>query len=243
MKGYILLALGCMLYACQPAAPSQSAAPAQSATKEETKSMDKQQAPKVMTEATLDLTKYGIANNPNNVLGGLKVGDTAPDISLEDHNGKLVTLSERLERGPVLLIFYRADWCPYCTKYLDKFQDQVKEIYDAGRAGVVAVSPQLQKHSKKLDMEHMYSFPILYDKHHKTMKDYKVFFHVTEEYNDKIVGFIGEKIEVRNGNSEPVMPVPATYLIGQDQKIKYVHYDPNYRERGDLEEVMKLINV
>ena len=247
MKRYILLALGCILYACQPVADKASSAAANEqekpAMKKEAKSMDDSEAPKVMTEATLDLTMYGVANNRGNVLGGLKVGDTAPDISLQDHNGNLVTLDEELKKGPVVLIFYRADWCPYCTKYLDKFQQQINEIYDGGKASVLAVSPQMQKYSQALDKKHDFSFPILYDKDHQTMKDYKVFFHVTEAYNEKIVGFIGEKIEVRNGNSEPVMPVPATYLIGTDHKIKYVHYDPNYRERGNMDEVMKMIKV
>jgi len=32
--------------------------------------------------------------------------------------------------------------------------------------------------------------------------------------------------------------VPATYVIGQDQRIKYVHYDPNYRVRADVAEAL-----
>ena len=73
------------------------------------------------------------------------------------------------------------------------------------------------------------------------MKDYKVFFHVTDKYNEYITKAKGDPIELRNGNTEPVMPVPATYMIGQDKKIKYVHYGPNYRVRADIDEVLQSI--
>jgi peroxiredoxin len=70
------------------------------------------------------------------------------------------------------------------------------------------------------------------------MSNYKVLFHVTEKYNAYIEKAKGNRIEVFNGDKEPVMPVPATYLIGQDGVIDYVHYDPDYKKRSDLKEVM-----
>jgi len=36
----------------------------------------------------------------------LAVGDRAPDFTLPDQDGKPVTLSKALERGPVILAFY-----------------------------------------------------------------------------------------------------------------------------------------
>ncbi len=36
----------------------------------------------------------------------LKVGDKAPDFTLPDTDGKPVTLSKLLEKGPVILAFY-----------------------------------------------------------------------------------------------------------------------------------------
>jgi len=197
---------------------------------------------KVMGEASVDLTKHGIADNPNNVLGGLKVGDKAPDFELENEHGELISLKNKLEDGPVLLVFYRADWCSICRKHLAKFQDKIMDIKAEGIIDVIAISPQKKEYSLALHEEHMYNFPILSDIDHKTMKDYKVFFHVTDKYNQYIKEVKGDPIELRNGDKEPVMPVPATYMIGQDQRIKYVHYDPNYRVRADIDEALSSIN-
>jgi len=38
------------------------------------------------------------------------VGETAPDFTLEDQNGRKVTLSESRGKNPVVLVFYRGYW-------------------------------------------------------------------------------------------------------------------------------------
>ena len=40
----------------------------------------------------------------------VKVGDTAPDFTLEDQNGQKVSLSESRGKSPVVLVFYRGYW-------------------------------------------------------------------------------------------------------------------------------------
>ena len=195
-----------------------------------------------IAEDIINLTQHGIANNPNNVLGGLKEGDIAPDFELEDQDGNLVSLYKELDERPVLLVFYRADWCSICRRHLAEFQDRLNDLGDSGSAKVLAISPQLPKYSQALHKDNGYSFPILYDHDHQAMKDYRVFFHVTEKYNQYITEEKGDPIELRNGNLEPVMPVPATYMIDQNKSIKYVHYDPNYRVRADVDEALQSIN-
>ena len=57
----------------------------QSGKKDATNSTADKDAP--IAEDIINLTQHGIANNPNNVLGGLKEGDIAPDFELEDQDG------------------------------------------------------------------------------------------------------------------------------------------------------------
>jgi len=42
----------------------------------------------------------------------------AHDFVLRDHNNRPWSLQDALARGPVLLVFYRGDWCPYCNGQL-----------------------------------------------------------------------------------------------------------------------------
>ncbi len=224
-----------LLMACNNQNNKAESADKVSTTEQQTKSIE----PNIKT--TLDLTRYGIANNPKNILGGLKVGDQAPDFTMLNQDGLEESLEATLQDGPVLLVFLRAEWCSFCVRHLQEFQDNIQDIHYAGEVKVIAVSPQERSYMKEFHQEHQFSFPILHDKDHSTMKNYKVFFHVSDKYNDYIEEAKGNRIEVFNGDPEPVMPIPATYLIGQDKIIKYVHYDPNYKKRSNVKEVIELI--
>ena len=58
----------------------------------------------IMHRATSDLRNSGIMN------GVVKAGDTAPEFGLKDNNEKMIQLKDVLEKGPVVLSFYRGKW-------------------------------------------------------------------------------------------------------------------------------------
>ncbi len=58
----------------------------------------------IMHRATDDLRSSGILET------AVKVGDKAPDFSLQNGNGKEITLQTLLSQGPVVLNFYRGKW-------------------------------------------------------------------------------------------------------------------------------------
>jgi len=58
----------------------------------------------VMHRATEDLRNSGIMEHI------LKVGDGAPEFTLPDEQGLIVSSSELLNKGPLVVIFYRGVW-------------------------------------------------------------------------------------------------------------------------------------
>jgi hypothetical protein len=62
------------------------------------------QAMALMHRATDDLRHSGIADH------ALKEGQTAPSFELENSGGGRVSLSGLLERGPLVLTFFRGHW-------------------------------------------------------------------------------------------------------------------------------------
>ncbi len=69
----------------------------------------------------------------------LKEGEQAPDFTLPDAGGNAVSLSHLLMQGPVVISFYRGQWCPYCHLALRAYQQAVP-LLQAGRATLVAIS-------------------------------------------------------------------------------------------------------
>lgn len=237
MKQLVLALLVCAsFFSCKQDAKVSSS----SAKKSEATAVDA--PPKIITQASLDLTKYGIANNSRNVLGGLKVGDLAPDFTALSNRGQNITLSEATEHDRVLLTFFRGDWCGYCTKQLEEFQSNLKELSKINDARVLAITPQQMSGIREMSRKVSLHYSIIPDDDHQIMKDYKVFFHVTDAYNKKIVDSKGKSLDAMNGDSSPVLPVPATYIIGKDMRIKYVFYDPDYSNRPSMDELMAALD-
>ncbi|MFC1834832.1 hypothetical protein ACFL2Q_08875 [Thermodesulfobacteriota bacterium] len=58
----------------------------------------------VMDKAGQDLANSGLVDS------SLTEGDTIPDFSLPNAVGKIVSISEILKQGPVVLSFYRGGW-------------------------------------------------------------------------------------------------------------------------------------
>ena len=167
---------------------------------------------------------------------GLKVGDAAPDINATDQDGKKVKLTELLAKGDVVLVFYRGQWCPFCNKQLSKINDSLSFITAKG-ATVVAITPEVADNIKKTLEKTKAAYSILEDKGMAIMKSYKVNFAVDEKTVEKYKGY-GIDFDKANGSNGANLPVPATYIIGKDGKVKYAFFNPDYRQRASVKEIL-----
>ena len=56
------------------------------------------------------IIRRGIDNVRESGAAGLSIGERAPDFTLPNQRGVMVSLRDRLSRGPVVLNFYRGVW-------------------------------------------------------------------------------------------------------------------------------------
>lgn len=168
--------------------------------------------------------------------GGLKVGDIAPAFAGTDLSGKPIALQSLLEEGPVVLIFYRGAWCPYCNKYMSQLEESLSQFKEKG-ARVVAITPETLASAEKAVEKTSATFSVITDTERNIMKSYKVLYTVPQNVLGALEGY-GINLTESNGKSDNVLPVPATYVIGQDGKVKFVHYDENYKQRAPVEEII-----
>lgn len=171
---------------------------------------------------------------------GLKVGDTAPDFVLGNANGKPVSLSSKLKEGPVVLIFYRGAWCPYCNIQLHALQESLPAFKKHG-AQLVAVTPQTPDKSLAQVNKDKYPFEILSDLEYKVAKDYKLYFEVPLELHEFYKKKFGLDIEVFNGKGRLGLPVPGTYVINTDGKIVAVHAELDYKQRMEPKAILEAL--
>ncbi len=167
---------------------------------------------------------------------GLKVGDTAPAITGKDHTGKAFDLKQQLKKGDLVVIFYRGQWCPFCNKQLGQLNDSLAMITAKG-AAVIAISPEIMENVKKTVAKSKASYPIISDSSMAIMKAYNVNFAVDENTQTRYKKFGIDFLEA-NGSNGANLPVPATYIIGKNGKIKYAFFNPDYKKRASVQDIL-----
>ena len=148
----------------------------------------------------------------------LKVGDKAPDFELPNASGKTVKLSALLEKGPVVVTWYRGAWCPYCNIALKGFQKVLPEIKAEG-ASLVAISPQTPDNSLSTVEKDGLGFEVLSDKGNKTAHAFGVAYKVPAVVAEQMKGRLD--LGKYNGDSSNELPLGATYVIGKGGVIRY----------------------
>lgn len=187
------------------------------------------------TETAIDYNGLGIDETA--IPKGLNVGDKAPELSFTTASNTKVTLASYYEKQPVVVIFYRGYWCPICNKHLSEFAEKSKEIEAAG-AKLIAISSESYENSTKTIANNKIDFIVISDLDGSIMKAFDVKFEVTKEYQDMIQEKLNASISETNANKESVLPVPATFIIDKSGKIVYKQFDPNYKNRASIEDIL-----
>jgi len=185
--------------------------------------------------------KYGI-DEDEEIPMGKSVGDSAYLFELKDESGKTVSLKSELVNGPVVLLFYRGEWCPVCIRYLSAMQDSLSLITETG-ATLLAVTGETSKNAQKTKEKTESTFPLLLDRQEIVMKEYDVLFDVTAYYNNKVkVGHL-KSVAANNGQEESRLPIPATYIIDTSGIIIFRHFEYNYKTRASVKMIVSALET
>lgn len=167
----------------------------------------------------------------------LEVGQKAPDFKLPSADGKSVSLTELLEKGPVVVTFYRGSWCPYCNLQLRALQARLGDINALG-SELVAVSPQVPDDSLTKDEISEMDFIVLSDQSAKVASEYGVAWEVPEYLLEHMKVDRGLDLEAINNGNANILPIPATYVIGQDGVVTWRFVDVDYRTRSEPQDII-----
>jgi peroxiredoxin len=169
----------------------------------------------------------------------LPVGSVAPQFALPDFSGRIVCSADLLALGPVVLNFFRGRWCPYCVTELEVWRDLYPALRERG-ALVVGISPQTQRQSDFTAGQHAIPFPLLVDAGNAIAGQFGLVWAVPA-YLQKYYRSILLNIPFVNGEESWRLPLPATYVIGQDGKVLYAEAHADFRVRPEPEDVLRAL--
>lgn len=167
----------------------------------------------------------------------LSVGSHVPSARLTNTQGTALDLGGEVAKKPTVLIFYRGGWCPFCNRQLAGLQGIAKDLQDNGYQ-LLAVSPDRPEELVKSTQKQSLEYTLLSDSDASVVKAFGLAFKVSDEIHRKYIGFKID-IEKASGEKHHILPVPAVYILGTDGVVKFVHFDPNYKNRMDPAEILK----
>jgi len=168
-----------------------------------------------------------------------KVNEHLKDFTLSNQSGQQRSLSEIRTSGPVVIVFYRGGWCPYCNLELRAYQQLLPQLKAAG-AQLVAITPELPDNSLSTIEKNELEFEVLTDVGANYAKEIGLAFSLPEELRP-IYDELGGSLEKFNGAGQFDLPIPATMVIDTDGKIAFAHVDPDYTTRANPEDVLMTV--
>ncbi len=189
----------------------------------------------IMINSTQKLLKRKLSSQ------ALQEGDQMVDFELLDVIGNTVSLSQLLEKGKVVISFYRGGWCPYCNMELRALQEILPEIKDI-KASLVAISPETPDNSLTTSEKNELKFIVLSDIDNHVARKIGLIFQMPEDLREVYHSF-NLDVPKHNGNFDYELPMPATYVVDKDRTIIYAFVSEDYTERANPSEILKMLHA
>jgi peroxiredoxin len=169
----------------------------------------------------------------------LAEGEQFPDFVLPSAEGRLVSLANLLERGPIIISFFRGEWCPFCQVMLTALTEALPEIEAAG-ASLAALTPETGGLPLTMKQRHNARFEVLSDIDCGVGLAAGIIFRMPKLYRVRLEAF-GISLPERNGNASWFLPVPATFIVTQDGLIAWRFVDVDFTHRAEPADIIRAV--
>jgi peroxiredoxin len=157
----------------------------------------------------------------------LRAGARAPLFTLADTSGQQVALDDLLRAGPVVLHFFRGNWCSFGEESVSGFASIYQDVVALG-ASAVAISPPCQ-HSVQSAQRGAVPMPELQDIDMKVARAYGLAFELPPALRPQYAELGYLPPSTRKAGSW-LVPLPATYLLDRDGSVALAFIDVDYRK-------------
>jgi peroxiredoxin len=129
-----------------------------------------------------------------------------------------------------------------CNIELRGLQEVLPKIQNLG-ANLIAISPENPDHSIIAIEKNKLTFPVLTDHGNRVARQFGVVFRISKEVEEFSKNVFKNDLAVRNGEDSYEVPIPATFVLDQTGKVRFVHADANYMTgRVEPETVLDVLN-
>lgn len=171
---------------------------------------------------------------------GLAIGAQVSAFTVKTYEGKPITFKELLQQAPLLIVFYRGGWCPYCNF-------QVREMVQAypqfKQAGVVPVLLSVDEVHGAVLLEKTYNipFPVLSDPDLIAHKIFQVVLTVDAATVKRYRNEFDIDLEAWSERQHHQIGIPGFFLIDKAGIVQWHHVNRDYKVRPSAEQLLSVI--
>ena len=170
-------------------------------------------------------------SSDNNNKVKMKGDSISKNIKVRDIEGKEFNLDSLFYQNPVVLVFYRGGWCPYCNLQLQNLRKIIPELKSLGTK-LYAISPDTPMELKKSLDKHQINYTLLSDSKLAAAKEFNISFKVDGQTLEKYKKY---KIDINkaSGENHNLLPIPSVFIIDKQGNVVFKHSNKNYKVRLD----------
>lgn len=158
----------------------------------------------------------------------LAIGKKMPVVALQDTEGAPVSTDTFAGKATIYL-FYRGNWCPFCMAQIREIATQYQEIEKRG-ARLILISPQNEKHTRKLAEKFRIPAVFLIDKELKAARQLGIFQENGTPSGMEMLGYEHDTV------------MPTLIVTDKEGVIRFADLPGNYRVRPEPETFLRILD-
>jgi peroxiredoxin len=176
-----------------------------------------------------------VPDDPTRVVP-VALGTQAPAFRAHEVDGRAYEFRPTALNKPVLLIFYRGGWCPYCNAHLHELRFVEPKLRALGYEVLFLSTdrPALLYASLKERVH----YHIVSDADMAAARAFGVAYRVDAQ-TLRMMQTYGIDLTNTQGTANHELPVPSVFIVDRHGVVRFRHFNPDYKVRLDGASVLK----
>jgi len=170
----------------------------------------------------------------------VKQGDVIENFSVQEVDGRTLTLDGLLADGPVVLVFFRFAGCPACNIALPYYQRQLQPGLTPLGATLVAISPQVPERLIEIKQRHNLDFAVASDAGNALARRLGITF-TANEASRRLAREKGYDLGEVTGTGTWELPHPTVVVIDRHHVVRYADISPDWLIRTEAGPVLDAV--
>jgi peroxiredoxin len=172
--------------------------------------------------------------------GTVKPGDVMEPVTLLDPQSQPVALADLWAQGPLVVVFYRGGWCPYCNIALRTYQSDLLPALAGLGAGLVAISPERPDQSLSTQEKAELAYAVLSDPGSAVARRLGIAFQQADDVlaAQRTLGLDLTQVNVE-GSTE--LPMPTVLVIDRSGVVRFADVHPDYTSRTEVAAILDAV--